>query len=131
MAAPAVVLGACLKGWVTEARCVHPTAGRGDEAGRAADCASVVRPWVANDTGGVPMFTKSQDEHGVLHSWANREYWTGFPWQGTSDGAAPFGALELYTPRAQHTLSSVSRLRRATKGTSTGRASLHSASTKH
>ena len=43
----------------------------------------------------------------------------------------PIGALELYTPRAQRTLSSVSRLRRATKGTSTGRASLHSASTKH
>ena len=90
MAAPAVVLGACLKGWVTEARCVHPTAGRGDEAGRAADCASVVRPWVAHDTDGVPMrSTKCQDEHGVLHSWANREYWTGFRWQGTSDGATP------------------------------------------
>ena len=66
MAAPAVVLGACLKGWVTEARCVHPTAGRGDEAGRAADCVSVVRPWVAHDTDGVPMrSTKCQDEHGV------------------------------------------------------------------
>ena len=53
----------------------------------ASDCASVVRPWVANDTGGVPMSTKSQEEHGVLHSWENREY--SVRWQDTSDGATP------------------------------------------
>ena len=52
----------------------------------------------------------------------------------------PIGALEWYTPRQlnrqlnriKRTLSlSVSRLRRATKGTSPGRVSLHSASAKH
>eukprot|EP00964_Phaeocystis_antarctica_P064346 scaffold38695_cov63-Phaeocystis_antarctica.AAC.1 len=90
MAVAAGGLGAFHKGWAPlEARCVYPTAGRGDEAGRAADCASVVRPWVANDTGGVPMSVKSQDEHNVLHSWANRECWTGFRRLGTSDGASP------------------------------------------
>ena len=88
MAAGADGLGACRKGWVAEDRCVYPRAGWGDEAGRAADCASVMRPWVANDTGGVPMMsTKCQDEHGVLHSWVDREY--SVQWQGTSDGATP------------------------------------------
>ena len=52
----------------------------------ASDCASVVRPWVANDTGGVPMCIKSQDEYEFLHSWVVGPYWTGFQRQGFDDG---------------------------------------------
>ena len=92
MAVAAGGLGAFHKGWAPlEARCVYPTAGRGDEAGRAADCASVVRPWVANDTGGVPMCIKSQEEYDFLHSWVGRDvvYWTGFRRQGFGDGVVP------------------------------------------
>ena len=89
MAAGADGLGACRKGWVAEDRCAYPTAGRFDEAGRAAECASVVRPWVANDTGGVLMCIKSQEEYDFLHTWVGREYWSGFQRLGLSDGVPP------------------------------------------
>ena len=85
-------LGACREGWTPlESRCIYQTAGQLEVSACAADCASVVRPWVANDTGGVPMCIKSQDEYDFLHTWVGRDvvYWTGFRRQGFGDGVVP------------------------------------------
>ena len=83
-------LAACREGWKSlGSRCVYQTAGQTAESACAADCASVVRPWIANDTGGVPMCIRSQGEHDFLHTWVGREYWTGFRRNGPSDGVTP------------------------------------------
>ena len=83
-------LAACREGWKSlGSRCVYQTAGQTAESACAADCASVVRPWIANDTGGVPMCIRSQGEYDVLHTWVGREYWTGFRRNGASDGVTP------------------------------------------
>ena len=83
-------LAACREGWKSlGSRCVYQTAGQWAESACAADCASVVRPWIANDTGGVPMCIRSQGEHDFLHTWVGREYWTGFRRNGASDGVRP------------------------------------------
>ena len=83
-------LAACREGWKSlGSRCVYQTAGQSAESACAADCASVVRPWIANDTGGVPMCIRSQGEHDFLHTWVGREYWTGFRRNGASDGVTP------------------------------------------
>ena len=92
MALAAVVfsLGACREGWLPlGSRCVYQTAGQLASSACAADCASVVRPWVANDTGGVLMCIKSQEEYDFLHTWVGREYWSGFQRLGLSDGVTP------------------------------------------
>ena len=92
MALAAVILsmGACREGWTPlESRCVYQTAGQLASSACAADCASVVRPWVANDTGGVLMCIKSQEEYDFLHTWVGREYWSGFQRLGRSDGVTP------------------------------------------
>ena len=83
-------LAACREGWTSlGSRCVYQTAGQAAESACAADCASVARPWIANDTGGVPMCIRSQGEHDFLHTWVGREYWTGFRRNGASDGVTP------------------------------------------
>ena len=83
-------LAACREGWTSlGSRCVYQTAGDKAESACAADCASVARPWIANDTGGVPMCIRSQGEHDFLHTWVGREYWTGFRRNGASDGVTP------------------------------------------
>ena len=92
LAAALLSLGACREGWtLLGSRCIHQTAGNLASSACAADCASVVRPWVANDTGGVPMCIKSQDEYDFLHTWVGRDvvYWTGFRRQGFGDGVVP------------------------------------------
>ena len=90
LAAVLFSLGACREGWAPlGSRCIHRTAGNVASSACAADCASVVRPWVANDTGSVPMCIKSQEEYDFLHSWVGYEYWTGFRRQGLSDGVTP------------------------------------------
>ena len=92
LAAALLSLGACREGWTPlESRCIYQTAGQLEVSACAADCASVVRPWVANDTGGVPMCIKSQDEYDFLHTWVGRDvvYWTGFRRQGFGDGVVP------------------------------------------
>ena len=90
LAAVMLSLGACRDGWTPlGSRCVYQTVGQAAEAACAADCASVVRPWVANDTGGVPMCIQSQNEYDFLHSWVGSVYWTGFRRQGFSDGVTP------------------------------------------
>ena len=83
-------LGACRDGWASLGpRCVYKTAGQAAESACAADCASVVRPWVANDTAGVPMCIQSKDEYDFLQGWVGREYWTGFRRQGLDAGVTP------------------------------------------
>ena len=83
-------LGACREGWTPlESRCVWQTTGNLQDSACAADCASVVRHWVANDTGGVPMCIDSQDEYDFLHNWVGGVYWTGFHRQGFDEGVAP------------------------------------------
>ena len=92
MALSAVMLslGACRDGWASLGpRCVYKTAGQAAESACAADCASVVRPWVANDTAGVPMCIQSKDEYDFLQGWVDREYWTGFRRQGLDAGVTP------------------------------------------
>ena len=94
LAAVLFSLGACREGWAPlGSRCIHRTAGNVASSACAADCASVVRPWVANDTAGVPMCIKSQEEYDFLHSWGGidpfRTYWTGFQRQGFNDGVTP------------------------------------------
>ena len=83
-------MAACRDGWTPlGSRCVYQTAGNRESSACAADCASVVRPWVANDTGGVLMCIQSQDEYDFLDSWVGHEYWTGFQRLGASDGVTP------------------------------------------
>ena len=94
LAAALLSLGACREGWTPlESRCIYQTAGQLEVSACAADCASVVRPWVANDTGGVPMCIRSQEEYDFLHSWGggygDGTYWTGFQRQGFSEGVTP------------------------------------------
>ena len=90
LAAVLFSLGACREGWTPlGSRCIRRTAGNVANSACAADCASVVRPWLANDTGSVPMCIKSQDEYDFLHTWVGSEYWTGFERQGFSDGVTP------------------------------------------
>lgn len=90
LAAVMLALGVCREGWKPlGSRCVYQTAGQAVESACAADCASVVRPWVVNDTGGVPMCIKSQDEYEFVRSWVGDAYWTGFRRLGASDNVAP------------------------------------------
>ena len=90
LAAVLFSLGACREGWTPlGSRCVLQTKGDNKDSSCAAECASVVRPWVANDTGGVPMCIKSKDEYDFLDSWVIGPYWTGFRRQGVSDGVVP------------------------------------------
>ena len=90
LAAALLSLGACREGWTPlESRCVYQTAGQLQDSACAADCASVVRPWVANDTAGVPMCIQSKDEYDFLQGWVGREYWTGFRRQGLDAGVTP------------------------------------------
>ena len=103
-------LAACREGWKSlGSRCVYQTAGQSAESACAADCASVVRPWIANDTGGVPMCIRSQGEHDFLHTWVKDQaltggsgaYWTGFRRLGTSDGVTPPADWHSATVHAQ------------------------------
>ena len=90
LAAVMLSLGACRDGWTTlGSRCVYQTAGQAAESACAADCASVVRPWVTNDTAGVPMCIQSRDEYEFLQGWVDRDYWTGFRRQGLDAGVTP------------------------------------------
>ena len=90
LAAVMLSLGACRDGWTTlGSRCVYQTAGQAAESACAADCASVVRPWVTNDTAGVPMCIQSRDEYDFLQGWVDRDYWTGFRRQGLDAGVTP------------------------------------------
>ena len=84
-------VGTCREGWLPfRSRCVFQTfPGQLASSACAADCASVVRPWVVNDTGGVPMCIKSQEDYEFLHSWVDRPYWSGFQRLGLSDGVVP------------------------------------------
>ena len=89
LAAVLFSLGACREGWVPlGSKCVWKTTGSRMNSACASDCASVMRPWLANDTAGVQMCIDSQDEYDFLHSWVIGPYWTGFQRQSSNPSPA-------------------------------------------